>query len=75
MLESAPGVRRLNVNLPEGLHEELRVLAERSGRSMTDLVRTGLSLVTVAFAEAERSNTLAVTDSNGKLIKQILVPR
>jgi plasmid stability protein len=75
MLESAPGVRRLNVNLPEGLHEELRVLAERSGRSMTDLVRTGLSLVTVAFAEAERSNTLAVADADGKLIKQILVPR
>jgi plasmid stability protein len=75
MQEIVTGVRRLNVNLPEGLHEELRVLAERSGRSMTDLVRTGLSLVTVAFAEAERSNTLAIADSEGNLIKQILVLR
>ncbi|HYX26728.1 MAG TPA: Arc family DNA-binding protein [Thermoanaerobaculia bacterium] len=74
MAETIPGIRRLNVNLPEGVHEELRVLAERSGRSMTDLVRTGLSLVTVAFAEAERSNTLAVADAEGRLIKQIVVP-
>jgi len=67
-------MRRLNVNLPEGVHEELRILAERSGRSMTDIVRTGLGLVRVAFAEAERSNTLAVADSEGKLIKHLILP-
>lgn len=72
--EKGPRMKRLNVNLPDGVHEELRDLAERSGRSMTDIVRTGLSLVRVALAEAERSNTLAVANSEGKLIKQIVLP-
>jgi len=72
--EGSYKMRRLNVNLPEGVHDELRDLAERSGRSMTDVVRTGLNLASVAFAEAERSNTLAVVNSKGKLIKQLVVP-
>jgi len=73
VIANIPRVRRLNVNLPEGIHDELRVLAQRSGRSMTDIVRTGLGLVTVALAEAERKNTLAVANSEGKVIKQLVV--
>jgi plasmid stability protein len=65
--------KRLNVNLPEGIHDDLRELADRSGRSMTDIVRTGLSLVHVAMDAAQSRNTLAVADSNGKLIRQIIV--
>jgi hypothetical protein len=72
--ESLYKVRRLNVNLPVLLHEELQGLAQRSGRSMTEIVRTGLSLATLAFTEAEQSNTLVVADAKGNVIKHILLP-
>lgn len=73
-MEGTYKIRRLNVNLPEEVHNQLRDLAERSGRSMTDIVRTGLSLASVAFAEAEHRNTLAVANAEGKLIKHLVVP-
>ena len=74
MVEKGPKMKRLNVNLPDGVHEDLRILAERSGRSMTEIVRTGLGLVRVALEEAERNNTLAVTNAKGLLVKQIVLP-
>jgi hypothetical protein len=67
--------RRLNVNLPEGSYEEIRALADRSGRSISEIVRTGLGLVSIAMEEASRNNYLAVSSSEGKLLRQIVLPK
>lgn len=74
MPDQAPGVRRLNINLPEPVFQELQQLSSSTGRSMTDLVRTALGLVNVAYEETERSHVLAVADKNGKLLKQLVLP-
>ncbi len=69
------GVRRLNINLPEKTFNELQELADRSGRTMTDFMRTALGLAKVAIEESEKENRLAVTNKDGKLLKEILIPR
>lgn len=66
--------RRLNVNLPEAAYEELRELADRNGRTMSDVVKLALGLVKVALEEREKHNRLAVTTSEGKLLKEIILP-
>ena len=70
----APGVRRLNINLPEPVFQELQLLSTSTGRSMTDLVRTALGLVNVAYKETVLEHVLAVTDKDGKLLKQLVIP-
>ena len=68
-------VRRLNINLPEPVYEELQNLSNSTGRTMTELVRTALGLVNVAYGEGKRSNVLVVADKEtGKPIKQIVLP-
>ena len=74
-MADAPGVRRLNINLPEPVFQELQVLSGSTGRSMTDLVRTALGLVNVAYSETSKSNVLVVADKSGKPIKELVLPR
>lgn len=67
--------KRLNVNLPEDSYEEIRALADSSGRSISDIVRTGLGLASIAMEEASRNNYLTITSSEGKLLRQIVLPK
>ncbi len=72
---SGQDVRRLNINLPEPVFQELQQLSASTGRSMTELVRTALGLVNVAYKEkTDRSHVLAVADKDGKILKQLVIP-
>ena len=73
-VSSSVSVRRLNINLPEPVYQELQALSNTTGRSMTDLVRTALGLVNVAYRATEQSNVLIVADKNGKALKEVLIP-
>lgn len=73
--DDAPSIRRLNINLPESVYQELQTLSSSTGRSMTELVRTALGLMNVAYEETARSNLLVVADKEGKPLKQLLIPR
>lgn len=77
VMSSSPAqeVRRLNINLPEQVFQELQQLSVSTGRTMTELVRTALGLVNVAYQETGRSHVLAVADKDGKLLKQLVIPR
>jgi hypothetical protein len=69
-------MRRLNVNLPPNVYAELQRLAAQSNRSLTDIVRTGLSLAQVVLTEtADGERKLALTDKEGKAIKEIVLLR
>ena len=74
---SAPAVpvKRLNINLPTKAFDELQELARSSGRTMTDIVRLALGLVVVAVEETEQGNRLAITSSDGRLLREIVLPR
>ena len=67
--------KRLNMKLTPKAYDELKALSNRSGLSMTEIMRTGLSLANLAMAEAERDNSLAVTNASGDVLKQVVVPR
>ena len=66
--------RRLNVNLPEASYQELKDLAKRNGRSLTEVVKLALRLVKVALDERAEGNRLAITTSDGLLLKEIILP-
>ncbi len=71
----ATAVRRLSINLPESAADELEELANKSGRSMTEVIRSALGLVKIASDASENDQKLVVADKSGKLIKEIVLPK
>jgi len=69
----ATEVRRLNINLPVPAYQTLQDLAKRSNRTMTDVVKIGLSLAKVAMETEGAHNKLAVVNSDGKVLKEIVL--
>jgi hypothetical protein len=67
--------RRLNINLPENVAQDLERLANDSGRTMTDVVRTALGLVKIAQEVKDKDQKLIVADAEGKPLKEIVLPR
>lgn len=67
--------KRLNVNLPVEVFEELEVLAEESGRTLTEIVRLALGLVNLALNEHKAGNRLAILDAQERVVKEVLLPR
>jgi hypothetical protein len=75
MGEKMAETRRLNVNLPSKVADDLEKLANDSGRSMTEIVRTALGLVKIAQEVTDKDQKLIVTNSDGKPLKEIVLPR
>lgn len=71
----AESLKRLNVNLPRDAYEELKGLADKSHRSMTEVVRTALGLVKIAMEEEEKKNSLAIINRNDEVVKEIVLVR
>jgi hypothetical protein len=67
------GVRRINVNLPPDVYADLQRLSRQTNRSLTDIVRTGLGLANLALTEVAKNNKIAVTDRDGRAIKEIVL--
>lgn len=67
--------RRLNMKLPPRVYDELKALSDSHGLTMSEIMRTGLSLASLAMTEAERDNSLAVTNSAGEVVKQVVLTR
>ena len=70
-----PKTKRLNVNLPEAIFNELDRIARESGRTMTDVVRLALGIVAVALSEEEAGHKLAVIEPSGKILKELVLPK
>ncbi|HEX8173422.1 MAG TPA: hypothetical protein VF824_23000 [Thermoanaerobaculia bacterium] len=69
-----PALRRLNLNLPVTLYEDLSELAESQGKSMTEIVRTGLGLAHIAYTQLGKQRKLLIADTNGNTIREIFIP-
>lgn len=63
---------RLNVNITENLNERLDFLAQQSGTSKSELLRKAIALVDLALTEKDRNNHLSVTNSDGKVLREIV---
>lgn len=65
--------KRLNVNIPAGVYDDLRSIADQRGTNMTEVIRLALTLVKLEHAERTRGNALCVVRA-GKPIKELLLP-
>jgi CopG-like RHH_1 or ribbon-helix-helix domain, RHH_5 len=72
---SGTAIRRLNVNLSEQVYNELQELAGRTGRTVSDLVRLALAVIRVILTEVGPDQNLYVGTRDGKIKKQIVIPR
>jgi metal-responsive CopG/Arc/MetJ family transcriptional regulator len=63
---------RLNVNITEKLNDRLDELAQLSGSSKSDLLRKAIALMDLAVTEKNRNNHLSVTNSDGKVLREIV---
>lgn len=67
-------VKRLNINLTQRSYRELEKLQKETRHSMTELVRLGLGLAKIALEESSHGNKLILTSSDGRPIKEIVLP-
>ncbi len=73
--ETAVRTQRLNVNLPVVVYEELRTLADSTGRNLSELIRIALGLVKYVIEEERRGNRVYIGTPEGKILKEIVLPR
>ena len=66
--------KRLSLNLSETAHAEVNALAEETDRSITELIRLGLSFIRIVFQEHQQGNRIIVTTSDGKHLKELVIP-
>ena len=71
--EESPNVKRLNINLAPKAFDEIQRLGKDTGRSMTELVRIGLSLVKIALQAKDRDLRLALVNEDGTPVREIIV--
>lgn len=71
--DESPNVKRLNINLAPKAFDEVQVLSRQTGRSMTELVRVGLSLIKIGLQANDRGLKLALVDENGRPVKEIVI--
>jgi uncharacterized protein (DUF1778 family) len=63
--------KRLNLDLTPEAYDLLQKLAEKSGKNMADVLRTGLKLYDIAQDAEEKGRSLGVVDGE-KVIKEIV---
>ena len=72
--ESTMKVKRLNVNLPEDVFRALQAVAAEQHRSMTMVIRAAFALAQIAWDETKKGNRLTITDRNGRVISELVMP-
>ena len=65
--------KRLNLDLSPEAYDMLQKLAEESGKNMTDVVRTGISLYNIAQEEKQKGRSLGVVKDD-QVVKELVLP-
>jgi len=65
--------RRLTINLPSRVFQDLESLSKASQRTMTETIRTALSLAKVAFEEELNDHRIAVLDENDEVLWKLKI--
>ena len=63
--------KRLNLDLSPEAYELLQQIVDESGKSMADVLRTGLALYGIAQEEGQKGRSLAIAEGD-KIVKQIV---
>jgi hypothetical protein len=73
MVEAPRPVRRVNVNFSDQAYETLEVLARRSGKSMSEVLREAIALKAWFDRERAEGNRILVERPNGQVRELISV--
>lgn len=66
--------KKINFNVSMRAYEELSELARQTQRSMTEIIRLGISLAKIAI-EAERGgHKIIIAAADGKPLKELVLP-
>lgn len=68
---ASKGKKRLNLDLTPEAYTLLQQLVDESGKSMAEILRTGLALYGMAQEETKKGRNLAVAEDD-KIVKQIV---
>ena len=71
---AAPQPRRLNFVLNQKAYDDLCGMSGTNRRSMTELVRIGLTLVKHALEAEQNGQRLVVANGAGETVKEIVLP-
>ena len=66
--------KRLNVNVPISVYNDLNNLASENHKTISELMRTAFVLLEVAYQEKKKKNKLTVSNQDGKPIKELIIP-
>jgi hypothetical protein len=66
-------MKRLNINLPDQIFDNLIEISKESGLTMTQVIRNALGLVDLTYREGQRGNKLTISDSDDKILKEIVM--
>ena len=73
-IEAPLKTKRVNLNLTTKSYQDLEALAEKTGRTMSDIVRFGLALVKLYVEEDSKGNKLTIASPKGRPISEIRFP-
>jgi len=66
--------KRLNLDLSPQAYKLLQELADSSGKSMSEILRTGLALYGIAQEAEEQGGALGVVKDK-EVMKEVIIPR
>src|SRR2546423_12469700 len=69
-----PMTKRLGLNLPPPVYDEVNQLAKERRSSMTEIVRLALGLIKIVIREANKGNKLIITTPSGDPLREIVLP-
>jgi len=66
--------KKVNFNVSERAYNELLALSRQTKRSMTEIIRLGISLAKIAIDAEQNGHKLVVTTKDGTPIKELVLP-
>ena len=76
-LESKPtsdkSRKRLNIDLSPEAYELLQQIVDESGKSMAEVLRTGLALYGIAQEERKQGGKLTISDKDNNVKKELVI--
>jgi len=65
--------KRLTLDFDPKVYEILTKLSDESGKTLAGVIRSAVALYAITRAEEKNHNRLAILDSTGKPVKEIVV--
>jgi hypothetical protein len=66
--------KKINFNISTRAHEELAELGRQTRRSMTEIIRLGISLAKIAIEAERNGHKLIVATADGTPVKELVLP-